>query len=51
MPVTPSSSARERPADALSRARQAFDLACVDQLAPLLSLDTIEHYVFPLCLP
>ena len=33
------------------RAHQAFNLACVEQLVPVLSLDTIEHCVFPLCLP
>ncbi|KAH9979211.1 hypothetical protein BJV77DRAFT_1062687 [Russula vinacea] len=37
--------------DPLTHARQAFNLACVEQLVPLLSLDTIEHCVFPLCLP
>jgi hypothetical protein len=47
----PSSSTGNRPADALTRAYQAFNLACVDQLVPLLSPDTIEHFVFPLCLP
>jgi hypothetical protein len=46
-----SSSAEERPADALTRSRQAFNLTCAEQLVPLLSLDTIEHRVFPLCLP
>lgn len=46
-----SSSAGERPADALTRTRQAFNLTCAEQLVPLLSLDTIEHCVFPLCLP
>lgn len=45
------SSTGERPADPLTRARQAFNLACVEQLVPLLSLDTIEYCVFPLCLP
>lgn len=49
--VASSSSAGERPPDALTRARQAFNLTCAEQLVPLLSLDTIEHYVFPLCLP
>lgn len=46
-----SSNAEERPADALTRSRQAFNLTCAEQLVPLLSLDTIEHRVFPLCLP
>ncbi|KAI0260204.1 hypothetical protein BC834DRAFT_973591 [Gloeopeniophorella convolvens] len=45
------SSAGARRADPLTRARQAFNLACVEQLVPLLSLETIEHHVFPLCLP
>ena len=49
--VEASSSTGERPMDPLTRARQAFNLACVEQLVPLLSLDTIEHCVFPLCLP
>ena len=49
--VAASSSTGECPADPLTRARQAFNLACVEQLVPLLSLDTIEHCVFPLCLP
>ncbi|KAH9980191.1 hypothetical protein BGW80DRAFT_1163428 [Lactifluus volemus] len=39
------------PKDSLIRARQAFNLACVEQLVPLLTADTIEHVVFPLCLP
>ena len=46
-----SSSTGERPADVLTRSRQAFNLTCAEQLVPLLSLDTIEHCVFPLCLP
>jgi len=49
--VAASSSTGEHPADPLTRARQAFNLACVEQLVPLLSLDTIEYCVFPLCLP
>ncbi|KAH9989689.1 hypothetical protein BJV74DRAFT_922453 [Russula compacta] len=49
--VTASSSAGQRPAGLLTRARQAFNLACVEQLVPLLSLNTIEHSVLPLCLP
>lgn len=49
--VATSSSTGERPADPLTRARQAFNLACVEQLVPLLSLDMIEYCVFPLCLP
>ena len=49
--VDASSSTGEGPADPLTRARQAFNLACVEQLVPLLSLDTIEYCVFPLCLP
>jgi len=51
--VAASSSTGERPPDPLTRARhwQAFNLACVEQLVPLLSLDTIEYHVFPLCLP
>ena len=48
--VASSSTGRPSP-DSLTRARQAFNLACVEQLVPLLSLDTIEHCVFPLCLP
>ncbi len=46
-----SSGTGERPVDPLTRARQAFNLACVEQLVPLLSLNTIEYSVFPLCLP
>jgi len=49
--VGASSSVREPPSDPLTRAHQAFNLACVEQLVPLLSLNTIEHAVFPLCLP
>jgi hypothetical protein len=49
--VAADSNAAERRADPLTRARQAFNLACVEQLVPLLSLDTIEQCVFPLCLP
>ena len=49
--VTANSSTGERPADPLTLARQAFNLACVEQLVPLLSLDTIEYCVFPMCLP
>lgn len=49
--VVASSGSGEHPADPLTRARQAFNLACAEQLAPLLSLDTIEYCVFPLCLP
>ncbi|KAI0373867.1 hypothetical protein BV20DRAFT_988973 [Pilatotrama ljubarskyi] len=32
-------------------ARKAFALACVEQLAPILSEETIETRVYPLCLP
>ena len=49
--VVASSSTGKPSPDPLTRARQAFNLACVEQLVPLLSLDTIEHCVFPLCLP
>jgi hypothetical protein len=49
--VEATSSTGDSPAEPLARARQAFNLACVEQLVPLLSLDTIEHCVFPLCLP
>ena len=49
--VGASSSVGEPPSDPLTRARQAFNLACVEQLVPLLSLNTIEYSVFPLCLP
>jgi hypothetical protein len=45
------SSSTERPADPLTRARQAFNLACVEQLVPVRSHDTIGHSLFPLCLP
>ncbi|KAI0304338.1 hypothetical protein B0F90DRAFT_1815685 [Multifurca ochricompacta] len=46
-----SSSLKPQLAEPLTRARQAFNLACVEQLVPLLSLDTIEYFAFPLCLP
>ncbi|KAI9443299.1 hypothetical protein H4582DRAFT_2118240 [Lactarius indigo] len=46
-----SSSTGGRTANYLMRARQAFNLACIEQLVPLLSLDTIENVAFPLCLP
>lgn len=49
--VTASSSTGQRPAGPLTRARQAFNIACVEQLVPQLSPNTIEHSVFPLCLP
>jgi len=49
--VAATSSVGESSSDPLTRARQAFNLACVEQLVPLLSLNTIEHAVFPLCLP
>ncbi|KAI9509188.1 hypothetical protein F5148DRAFT_784784 [Russula earlei] len=49
--VATSSSSGEYLTDPLTRSRQAFNLACVEQLVPLLSLNTIEHTVFPLCLP
>lgn len=49
--VVASSSTGEPPAEPLTHDCQAFNLACVEQLVPLLGLDTIEHYVFPLCLP
>ncbi|KAI0631994.1 hypothetical protein C8Q77DRAFT_1210348 [Trametes polyzona] len=32
-------------------ARKAYQLACVEQLVPVLSEDTIRSRVFPLCLP
>ena len=51
VPVASGSSAGERPADPLTRSRLAFDLTCDEQLVPLLSRNTIEHCVFPLCLP
>lgn len=31
--------------------KRALDLACIEQLVPVLSLATIETSVFPLCLP
>jgi hypothetical protein len=37
--------------NAHERARQTFILACIEQLVPLLCLDTIENVAFPLCLP
>ncbi|KAH9080433.1 hypothetical protein EDB83DRAFT_2339407 [Lactarius deliciosus] len=40
-----------RTANPFIRARQAFNLACIEQLVPLLGLDTIENIAFPLCLP
>lgn len=40
-----------RTANSLIRARQTFNLACIEQLVPLLCFDTIENVVFPLCLP
>jgi hypothetical protein len=46
-----SSGTDESPAEPLTRACQAFNLGCVGQLVLLLGLDTIEHCVFPLCLP
>ncbi|KAH9179328.1 hypothetical protein EDB89DRAFT_1926603 [Lactarius sanguifluus] len=49
--VSASSSTGGRTANPLMRARQAFNLACIEQLVPLLGLDTIENIAFPLCLP
>ena len=49
--VPASSSKGATRTDPLIHAREAFNLACVEQLVPLLSPDTIEHVAFPLCLP
>ncbi|KAF8272006.1 hypothetical protein EI94DRAFT_1796647 [Lactarius quietus] len=49
--VSASSSTEGRTANPLIRARQTFNLACIEQLVPLLCLDTIENVAFPLCLP
>lgn len=49
--VSASSSTGGRTTNPLIRARQTFNLACIEQLVPLLSLVTIENVAFPLCLP
>ena len=49
--VSASSSTGGHTANPLIRARQTFNLACIEQLVPLLGLETIENIAFPLCLP
>ena len=50
--IYPAPSSNAHPtARAFVTSKQAFYLACIEQLIPVLSPATIEKYLFPLCLP